>query len=134
MTNQVVAVDWKKAEVAWKFEPRRARPFYASVAVTDDLVIAGSRNKRVYAINRKTGEETWSFPTDGDVDSSPVVVGNRVYIGSHDGNLYVLDLRKGTLQKKIPLGGRIIGSPAVGRNSLVVGTTDGIVYCLGAKN
>jgi len=142
MTNQVLAIDWQKADIVWKFEPRRARAFYAGVAVTDDFVIAGSKNKRVYAVDRKKGTEVWSFPTDGDVDSSPVVVGKRVFVGSHDGNLYALDLNMGTLIQKLPLGGRIIGSPAVGGNCLIISATVpqpdnkpdiGVVYCLGAK-
>ena len=36
MTNEVQAVDWKKGEMAWTFEPpKRAQPFYASAAVTE---------------------------------------------------------------------------------------------------
>src|SRR5947209_16035883 len=53
MTNQFVAIDLAKAQVLWKFEAaRRKQPFYASAAVTDLLVIAGSRDKRVYALDR----------------------------------------------------------------------------------
>jgi outer membrane protein assembly factor BamB len=135
MTNQVFAVNWKKAEVAWKFEPAaRAKPFFASVAVTEELVIAGCRNKRVYALNRKTGIKAWSFLTGDDVESSPVVAGDRVFVGSRDGTLHVLDLAKGTKLKDFNLGGQIVASPAVGGNCLVLGLANkGIVYCFGAK-
>jgi outer membrane protein assembly factor BamB len=134
MTNQFLAVDWKKLEIAWTFEaPKRQQPFYASAAVTDTLVIAGSRDKRVHALDRKTGKEVWSFEARNKVDSSPVIVGDRVYAGSMDGKLYVLDLEKGTELKKYELGSPIIGSPAVGENCLVIGTDDGTIYCLGAK-
>jgi outer membrane protein assembly factor BamB len=133
MTNQLLAVDWKKVEVVWKFEAaKRPQPFFASAAVTEDLVIAGSRDKRIRALDRKTGREVWSYLTEGKVDSSPVVVGQRVFAGSQDNHLYMLDL-KGMLLEKWDLGDAISGSPAVGGGCVVIGTEKGIVYCLGSK-
>jgi outer membrane protein assembly factor BamB len=133
MTNHVLAIDWKKAEVLWDYAaPRRQQPFYASAAVTDDLVIAGSRDKQVHAIDRKSGNPAWTFATRNRVDSSPVVVGRRVVVGSLDGNLYVLDLAKGTELKKLKLDGAIAASPAVAGECLVIGTTKGTVYCFAA--
>jgi outer membrane protein assembly factor BamB len=134
MSDQVQAVDWKSGEVVWTYEAeKRAQPFYASVALTDKLVLAGSRDNRLHALDRDKGTEVWSYLTGGKVDSSPVVSGGRVYFGSIDGNLYVLDL-KGALVQKIDLGSAVLGSPAVGGGRLVIGTDKGVVYCLGAKN
>ncbi len=134
MSNQLLAIDWKKAEIAWKFEAeKRPQPFFASAAVTDALVITGSRDKRVHAVNRKTGKSVWSYPTENRVDSSPVVVGQRVFVGSLDGKLYVLDVAKGTELKKFDLGSAVLASPAVGDGCLVIGTEKGVVYCLGKK-
>ncbi len=134
MTNQVLAVDWKKGEVAWRFEPpRHPRPFYASAAVTADRVLAGSRDRNVYALDRATGREVWHFATGDKVDSSPVVVGNRVFVGSMDGNLYALDLATGAERARYRLGKGILASPAVAHGRLVIGTDEGTIYCLGPK-
>ncbi len=134
MSNQVLAVDWKKAEIAWKYEAlKRQQPFFASAAVTDELVVTGSRDKRIHAIDRRVGALAWSYTTDGRVDSSPVIVGQRVFAASLDGKLYVLDLKKGTELKRFDLGGPVPGSPAVGGGCLVIGTEKGVVWCLGAK-
>jgi outer membrane protein assembly factor BamB len=133
MSNQVIAVDLDKTVAAWTFEPeRRRQPFYASAAVTDKLVLIGSRDRRLYALDRATGKQVWDFPTDGKVDSSPVVVGQRVYFGSHDGNLYVLELATGKEVQKVKLNGPVSASPAVASGCLVIGTERGTVYCLGA--
>ena len=130
----MLAVDWMKGQITWRYEPKRhAQPFYASAAVTETLVVTGCRDKRVYALNRKTGEEVWSVATGGRVDSSPVIVGKRVYVGSLDKHLYVLDLARGTELQKIELDGPISASPAVGEGCLVIGTNKGTVYCLGEK-
>jgi outer membrane protein assembly factor BamB len=135
MSGEVLGINWKKAEVLWRFEaPKAKQPFYASAAATDNLVIVGSRDKRVYALDRKSGKQTWSFATKKKVDSSPVVAGPRVFVGSSDGNLYVLDLASGSELKRITLDKEITAAPAVGGNSLVIGTMDGSVYCIGAKN
>jgi outer membrane protein assembly factor BamB len=134
MSNQVLAVDWKKGEVLWTFEAaKRAQPFYASAALTEKLVVVGSRDKRVYALDRKDGKERWSFLTEGRVDGSPVVAAGRVYVPSLDQRLYVLDLEKGTHLFSLDLGSPVSASPAVGGGCLVIGTQKGVVYCLGKK-
>jgi outer membrane protein assembly factor BamB len=134
MTNQFDAIDWKKGRIVWTFQAeQRPQPFYSSAAVTDQLVLAGNRDRRLYALERKTGKEVWSFATAGKVDGSPVVAGKRVYAPSLDGNLYVLDLASGRQLDKIQLDGPILGSPALAVGRLIVGTNKGTVYCFGAK-
>jgi outer membrane protein assembly factor BamB len=131
--GNVQAVNWKKAEVQWVYEPKRSGEFYSSPAVTDRLVILGNRDRHVYALDRKKGEPVWEFPTRKRVDGSPVVVGDRVFVGSSDGHLYVLDLAKGKELRKFELGRSIVASPAVAEGCLVIGTVDGVLYCLGKK-
>jgi outer membrane protein assembly factor BamB len=134
MTNEFHAVDWKNCKIVWTFKAEKgAQPFYASAAVGDKLVVAGSRDKRVYALDRDGGTMVWNYPTRGRIDSAPVIAGRRVYVGSLDGNLYVLDLEKGTLVQKVELDGPVTGSPAVAEGCLLVGTEKGTLYCLGAK-
>lgn len=133
MSNQFLAIDLKKKEIAWTFEPDKAQGFYSSPAVTDKLVLAGCRDKAMYALDRAKGTSVWSFPTKGQVDSSPVVVGKRVLFGSKDGHLYAVDLERGKEMQKLPLGRSIVASPAVANGRVVIGTTDGLLYCLGKK-
>ena len=136
MANTVVAVDLKKKEKSWTFEAqKRQQPFYASAAAAQGLIVAGSRDKKVYAIDAKTGLEKWNFATDGQVDASPVIVGDRVYVGclSSDGNFYVLDLKTGKKLQELNLDASVGGSVAVGPDCILVGTDKGTLYCLGKK-
>lgn len=136
MANTVVAVDLKKKEKAWTFEaPRRQQPFFASAATAGGLVVAGSRDKKIYALDAKTGQEKWNFATAGQVDASPVVVGDRVYVGclSDDGNFYVLDLKTGRKIQELQLDSAVTGSAAVGADCILVATDKGTLYCLGKK-
>ncbi len=134
MSNQFEAIDWKKGAIDWTFQAEeRPQPFYSSAAVTDRLVLTGSRDRCLHALERKSGKEIWSFATEGKVDGSPVVAGKRVYAPSLDGNLYVLDLDSGKQIDKIALDGAIQGSPAVVEGRLLIGTSKGTLYCFGAK-
>jgi outer membrane protein assembly factor BamB len=132
MGNEMLAINWKKGEVLWRFESPKHQAFYSSTAVTDDLVIAGCRDRRIWAIDRKTGKDAWSFLTNNRVDASPVVVGERIYAPSLDGKMYVLDM-KGNLATKYDLGSAATASPAVSGKRLVIGTDKGVVHCFGEK-
>ncbi len=134
--SEVVAVDWKKKEIAWRYASGNGEfPFHSSAAVTDKLVVVGGRDKLVHAIDRSTGKKAWTFATRARVDSSPVVVGDRVFIGSNDGNLYELGLADGKEHWKHNAGKPISAAPAVGEGVLVIGSEsrDGKVYCFGKK-
>jgi WD40 repeat protein len=134
MTNDLQAVDLKNEKVKWTFTPtKQPQAFYGSAAASDQFVVAGCRNKRVYALDRKTGAEKWSFVTEGRIDSSPVIAGERVYVGSLDGNLYVIDLKSGKQLQKLELDSPITGSPAVADGRLLIGTQKGTLYCFGEK-
>jgi outer membrane protein assembly factor BamB len=51
-------------------------------------VIFGSTDKRVYALDRNTGQEQWRFETQGQVVSSVVPYSGGLYWGSKDGKVY----------------------------------------------
>lgn len=136
VSNQVVAADLKTMKKLWAFEaPKRQQPFHSSPAVSQGLVVAGSRDRKVYALDAGTGAEKWNFPTEGQVDASPVIVGDRVYVGtlSNDGKFYVLDLKTGKKVQEIELDSAVSGSVGVGPDCILVGTDKGTLYCLGKK-
>ena len=96
MVKEFFGIDWQRPKVVWKYEPpQRGATFRSSAAVTPEILVVGSQDKLVHALNPKTGQAKWTFPTRGRVDGSPVIVGNRVFVGSADGRLYVLELQSG---------------------------------------
>ena len=52
----------------------------------------------MHAVDVATGKAAWTFKTDGEVKSSPVVAGDSVLIGSYDSNLYALAAKTGKLR------------------------------------
>ena len=85
------------------------------------------------AIDINDGDAAWEFITKRNVDSSPVIVGNRVVVGSDEGRLYMLDVKTGDNVWEYELGGSLGASPAVADGKLVIGSDDGTVFCFGKK-
>ncbi len=133
--SEVIALNWRKKEVVWRYnDPSRDQPFHSSAALTDKLVIVGGQDKILHAIDRATGQGVWTLPTRGQVNSSPVVVGDRVFVGSKDGFLYEAKLADGMLIEKYQVAGRgLSASPAVGEGCLVIGAegNNGALVCFG---
>jgi eukaryotic-like serine/threonine-protein kinase len=74
----------------------------------------------------------WSFHTNGEVVSSPAIVGGVVYIGSNDGNLYAIDEPSGKLHWKFETGSAIPSSPAVAAGIIYFASYDGNFYAVDA--
>jgi len=133
--GEVIALDWSTKQQQWLYaDKQRTQEIHSSPAVTDKLVLIGSRDKRLHAIDRLTGAGAWTFETRGPIDSSPVVVGQRIYFGSADRHVYAIDFN-GQEVWKHNAGHRISASPAVGEEHLVIGCegAGGKVLCFGSK-
>ena len=130
--NQVLCAGLDSSEIFWRYEhPERHFPFYASAAVTADIVIIGGRDKMVHALHPQTGESRWVYSAKSRVDSSPVIVGERVFFGTVGGELVALNLNSGEKVWDFVVGAAIIASPSVVDGKLVIGTDDGRIYCFG---
>jgi outer membrane protein assembly factor BamB len=118
--NEAVAFDVTGGKVAWVYEDR-ALPFFSSPAVNDRLVLIGSRDKHLHAIDRKTGEAVWKFQTGGRVEGSPVVFEDGVVFGSTDGRLYAANHDAGQEHWQLEHGESLVSSPAFGGQQLIIG-------------
>jgi outer membrane protein assembly factor BamB len=128
-----LAVNWKKPEIVWTYEPRRKSPFQSSAAVKDGVVVIGGRDRQLHAIDAADGKLKWSFPSKTQIDASPVIVGDRVFVGTGDGRVVALRLTTGDKLWEYEAGGGFTGSPAVSGGRLIIANDDGTLYCFGAK-
>src|ERR687898_941508 len=84
-------------KLAWAWEGGEA--FDSSAAIVDGVVYVGTFIGDligvVHAVNIADGKPIWTFKTQSEVKSSPVVIGDTLVIGSYDGNLYGLDAATG---------------------------------------
>lgn len=83
------------------------------VVLGDRMFIGFNDRDKVVALNVQTGEEAWTFFTDGPVRLPPAAWEGRVYFASDDGFLYCVDAKTGQLVWKFrggPSGRKVLGN------------------------
>lgn len=101
--------------------------FGSSPALVDNYAYIGAGTNFV-SIDIATHQVQWTFPTGGDIISSPAVAGNEIYFGSLDGRLYAVDRINGLKLWDAATGDEIDSSPAVADGMVYVGSFDGKLY------
>lgn len=79
--------------VAWTL--KTGGPVRSSPVVADGVLVVGSDDGNVYAVDPATGAERWRFATGGAVQASATIAGGRVFLGSKAGFMHALDLKDG---------------------------------------
>jgi outer membrane protein assembly factor BamB len=101
------------------------------VGAGDAVYFGSSADDKVYALDATTGQQRWTFFTEGPVRLAPTISGSRLYVGSDDGYVYCLSADKGVQiwrykaadqDRMVPGNGRIISLCPV-RTGLVVNGT-----------
>ena len=101
------------------------------------VVIVGSDDGIVYAIDAFTGLLEWQFPQRasqaiGEIWSTPVVDEQRVYFGSLDQKVYALSLINGTLVWSFDTGGAVVARPLLVDGKVIIGSFDLNLYSIDA--
>jgi hypothetical protein len=99
----------------------RYDPTSAAVTVARGLLIVGTRDGRVLALDRADGARMWGFPTADAVVAAPAVVDGTVYAASFDRHIYALDATRGTVRWRYDTGAPIVSTPAVADGVVIVG-------------
>ncbi len=102
-------------------------------ALSKSKVVLRTPNGTIYAFDRSTGLELWSFDTGCDYASSPAVYLNKVFVGCGDGRLIAINLASGQEQWTYPALGAIRFQPAISDKRVYFGSTDKRLYVLDAK-
>jgi len=78
--------------------------------------------------NLATTKCLWSFTTEEEIRSTPVVVGNMVFVSSYDTNLYAVDAKTGQFIWKAATTGGLSSTPCIGEGMVIVGSEDYKLY------
>ncbi len=131
--GKLFAFDAETSKEAWQFfDPKLSQEFQNNVATAENLVVATSRNKHVFALDASTGKVVWDIVLRKRADASPVIAGSSVVVAAADGRLVVLDLKTGAEKWLYEVKGAFIGSPAIADSKIVVASDKGTVFCFGA--
>ena len=125
--------------VKWKFKTNGQ--VYASPILFNNMIIAGSCDSNLYALNKTDGTVIWKFKTNGPIRSSVAVDNNAVFFISADGIFYALEVTNGKVKWTFKTQGEKFydvwdyyqSSPALNNGVVYFGCGDDFVYALDAS-
>ena len=121
----------------------------SSPLVAGDLVLVGSEDGKLYAVDQDSGSVRWTHDCGGPVTSSPAEADGHVFVVGGMGNLDALQLDSGKLLWTVTVGEPVpyeqrpgeprswdfyLSSPVVHGGSVVFGGADGRVYSVDAES
>src|SRR5215510_7013664 len=113
--GELVALSLDNGSVYWKFST--GSPIgESSPAYGNGVVYIGDLGGWLNAVNASDGKKLWAFKANGEIKSSPVL------IGSYDEYLYCLNTRDGSVAWKFKTNGPVHSTP---------GIADGIAFIAG---
>jgi len=108
--------------------------FQSPPMVAEGMVIAGSPDRFVHALDQHTGKEIWRFEVRGQIPAAPIFYEGKIYFGQQGGtsNYYCINAYTGELVWKKEVGwGWASANAANGK--VYVPTVSGWVYCVDAN-
>ena len=130
--------------IEWSYQTEG--PVRGSPLVDSDLVVIGSGDGNLYAIDRRTGRERWRFKAGSPIHSSPAGYGDLIYFGDRSNFFYAVYRDDGRLKWGVTTGGDhawewgnegwdyFTSSPVIADSMVIVGSGDGNVYAFDAAS
>ena len=124
-------------------EPVWDKPFEADGGLVTDPVLAdestllvGGIDRRLYALDKASGEEKWSFAGDNWFWGRPLVSETTVFVPNLDHHVYAIELDSGkpAWQSPFEAKGSVRASPLLAAGVLIVADRAGNVYGLDPAN
>jgi len=131
--RKVYALDRDNGAQLWVNEDAADR-IIGGLAVAQGKVFAGEGTGGLLALNQRTGEREWFFPTDRGIWATPLILEDTVYVTSLDHNIYALDIDTGEVLWQQDLEGAIAGTPAYADGVLYVGSFAHKLFAVSAED
>lgn len=103
-----------------------------NVLAFDEMLLFGTENGALVAVDRGNGQELWRFQTPDAIYSVPVVANGIVYFGSAGRRVYAVRVADGAFLWAFRMKDIISSSPAVRGDSVYVASEDRNLYALDA--
>ncbi len=105
---------------------------YGQPVIVGDVVLVGSFDGILYALDRETGAVAWEYPVEAPIAGGVTVYDGVAYFGATNHQVYALDLESRELIWEAPFATqeRIWGRPAVDQERVYIGSMDHSVYAI----
>lgn len=75
-TGELVALDVNTGAVLW--DKKFNSPNFGAAIVINDLVFTATHDGTIYAFNKTTGDEVWTYTASGGINAWPAVAGDTI--------------------------------------------------------
>jgi outer membrane protein assembly factor BamB len=133
LDGSLVALTKEDGKEVWRFDyaPKEFRKTVRSSPASDgEVIIFGSDDGGVYAVERLSGQLRWKAQLGSSIFAAPVIANGMCFAGTLDGILTALDTRSGSVRWTYESGSRIYAPPAVSTDRVFLGSADGSVVAL----
>jgi outer membrane protein assembly factor BamB len=127
--GELFALSMGNGRTLWRYNMHTAAQA-SSPAVAGSRLVAHAKGGRVLVFERASGRLLWSHQTEGEIESSPVVVGGVDYLGDWSGHVYALDLRTHRYRWIYDDGCKITASATIAGGTLYIGDYCGRIVAL----
>lgn len=131
----LIVLNAADGSVAWRFDTEM--PLGNSPTVDNGVVYVGGYDRKLHALDARTGQYLWSFSGAGaGYSANSLVVDGKVIIGNRDGKMYAIGAhntpRQGQLLWSFTAGGPIFLTAAYNNNTVYFAAGDNRAYALNA--
>ena len=127
--HHVYAINVSTGEEIWNRPYRTGGVVAGRPLLFDGMVIAGSFDKKLYALDARDGSFLWDFEGDNWFWAGAVTNGDTIFAPNMDGSIYALS-RDGILQWQYHSGAPIVSRPALVPAGLAVANRNGELILL----
>ena len=108
--------------------------FETPLITRNGMVIVGSTNSSVYALDGETGSKKWQYAAAGMISTPPAMDANgTIYIGCFAAKLYALGGSTGKVKWIFSTGDMITSAPAVRGDTVYITSRDRHIYAVSAR-
>jgi outer membrane protein assembly factor BamB len=131
-SGDLVALDAETYAEVWRLDTREG--VWAAPVLHEGVLVVGSIDHLLYAVDAATGEAVWQNPVDleGAIASSPLIAGDYLYIGSWSHKLFKVSL-DGEIVATYEGANWIWSTPVISEGTLYYTDLSGSVYALDAE-
>lgn len=125
----IYAIDIYTGAPMWQYDTPQS--IVTPMALSADLLFAGTTGGQLFALKAKTGVLEWTFEAPSGIGVPPIVYDDFVLVATRTGTLHVLDAHRGDERTSVRLPGAVLNMPAVGKGWLAVVTSNRRLLIIG---
>ena len=123
----LVALNLLNMKKIWKLNLPH---LYTSPLIWKDRIYVGTKDGRLFCVDKKLGEIFWHFNAKTSLFGVPAEKEGKIYFCDVKGAVYCIDGLTGKNHWIAGLQPNIYSGPVIGKDKLYIGTTAGIFYAL----